>query len=109
MSYDNKVKTLDVVNDVVNQGRASGIILSLQERCQYIQKYQRLTGQFAETIASKDLGAFNRLLQVAQKEGWRSVHTLAYELGSKYDTVLGREVLFPGSLPVSLAISCPQW
>ena len=73
--------------------------------CQYIQRHGRLTGQFSQTIMSKDSSLLNRLLQVAINEGWKSQHVLASELG--YEQVLGREVLFPGPLPVALAISCP--
>jgi len=102
MSYGSKMLLEEVVGDVLKQELGNKILDGVRSRCTDAQNASR---HASRTIMSKDLISLNRLLQVAINEDRKSPHVLASELC--YEHVLGREVLFPGPLPVSLAISCP--
>ena len=102
LSYNSKMRIEEVAADVFKQELAGKILDRIREKCLTAQNLARHT---TSTDRSRDSCVLNRLLQVAQNEGWKSQHALASELEKQQ--FLGREVLFPGPLPVSLAISCP--
>jgi hypothetical protein len=107
-AYRTKLELQGWVDDIIEQGLVESIVGPARKACGHVQNLERLSGRFAEPNMSSDSTMLNKLLRIASNEGWTSQHSrAASELSSDYQQLWGREVLFPGPLPVSLAIHCP--